>query len=238
MSQILLVEDFIELADSLIALLSEKYSVTHAPDLKSAKLLLENNKFELLILDVSLPDGSGFDLYESYHKDKVKKLPVIFLTGHGDLTDRMKGLELGAQDYILKPFYTKELVARIEMRIKQFESVSDVISYGNLNLDKRLQRVAIVENNQVLPALNLTPNEYKILLLLVSHKGEVVSRTRIVSDVWGVGFSLSDKAVNSHISNLRKKIQGADCRVVASDKKGYSLVLSQRKDHLSTVRVV
>lgn len=223
MPQILLLEDTPEIAESLVQLLTTKYSVKHAADLKSARLLLESTPFKLLIMDVSLPDGSGFDLYESFYKDKPKKLPVIFLTGQGELADRMKGLELGAQDYILKPFYTKEFMARVEMRMKQFESVAEVASYGNLKLDKKLQRVSIIENDIPLPALNLTPNEYKILLLLVSNDGQIVTRARIVNDVWGEGFSLSDKAVNTHISNLRKKIINSNCKIIASEDKGYIL---------------
>lgn len=147
------------------------------------------------------------------------RIPVIFLTGHAALADRMKGLELGAQDYILKPFFSKELVLRVEMRLQQFAEQSGVITYGDLKFDKTLLQVFLIHKETPDQALNLTPNEYKILSLLVAHKGEVISRSTIVDSVWGPGFSLSDKAVNSHVSNLRKKIQRTHCRIVCCFRK-------------------
>lgn len=223
MARILLVEDIPELAMTLTELLSEKYQVTHAADLKTAKTALAAVEFDLLILDVSLPDGSGFDLYESFVKEKFKKVPVIFLTGQADLDDRMRGLALGAQDYILKPFYAKELMLRVDMRMQQFENRSDFLICGNLKIDKTLQRSFFVDASGRDQVLNLTPNEFKILLLFVTKKGEVLSRVNIIDSVWGKDFSLSSKAVNSHISNLRKKIECAKCRIVASASKGYVL---------------
>lgn len=223
MARILLLEDLPELAIVLAELLNEKYQVTHAADLKSAKAALAANEFDLLILDVSLPDGSGFDLYESLLKEKLRKIPVIFLTGQSDLNDRMKGLALGAQDYILKPFYHKELMLRVDMRMQQFESQSNWLICGSLKIDKALQRAFSVDAKGQDLALNLTPNEFKILSLLAINKGEVISRTKIVDSVWGTDFSLSDKAVNSHISNLRKKIASAKCKIMTAESKGYFL---------------
>lgn len=223
MARILLLEDLPELANVLVELLNEKYQATHVADLKSAKEVLATNEFDLLIFDVSLPDGSGFDLYESLVKEKSRKIPVIFLTGQSDLNDRMKGLALGAQDYILKPFYHKELMLRVDMRMQQFESQSNWLMCGSLKIDKALQRAFAVDATGQDLALNLTPNEFKILSLLAMNKGEVISRTKIVDSVWGTDFSLSDKAVNSHISNLRKKIASAKCKITAAESKGYYL---------------
>lgn len=225
MSRLLLLEDYTDLADALIELLGKKHEVTHASNVATAKTALNNNSFDLLIFDVSLPDGSGFDLYEHILKTKGR-VPVIFLTGQGELGDRMKGLELGAEDYILKPFFSKELLIRVEMRLKQFAEKSDIMTCSDLKFEKSLMQVFLVGNDKSEQGLNLTPNEYKILLLLAGHKGEVVSRTKIVDSVWGPGFSLSDKAVNSHISNLRKKIQSSQCKLVSSEGKGYMLLNS------------
>lgn len=217
----MIVEDSIELAEALTSLLSVKHQVTHAPDLKTAKQLLETSTFDLFIFDVTLPDGSGFDLYQHVINKKLNKVPVIFLTGQADLEDRMKGLELGAQDYILKPFYNKELCLRIEMRLKQSEGQSQKMIYGDIKLDKELHRAFLISASQTEKDLNLTPNEYKILSLLASRQGETISRTQIVDQVWGEGFTLTDKAVNSHISNLRKKIQSEKCKIVSTETKGY-----------------
>ena len=221
MARLLLVEDSTDIADPLIELLQEKHTVAYAPNLAAAKEFVKSTKFDLILLDVSLPDGSGFNLCEYIKSEKICSVPVIFLTGESDLSHRMKGLELGAQDYILKPFYLKELILRIEMRLQQFEAQSNFITYEDLKFDKNLHRVWLI--NAPEHDLGLTPNEYKILSLLVAQKGSIVSRAQIVDTVWGPGFSLSDKAVNSHISNLRKKIQSSCCKLAVTEGKGYSI---------------
>ena len=226
MPRIMIVEDSLELAEALTDLLGAKHQITHAPDVASAKNFLNSRQFDLFIFDVTLPDGSGFDLYQYVIDKKLSKVPVIFLTGQADLADRMKGLELGAQDYILKPFYNKELSLRVEMRLKQSESQNNSMICGDLKFDKELHRVYLLEANKVEKDLTLTPNEYKILSLLASHQGKPLSRTEIVDTVWGAGFTLTDKAVNSHISNLRKKILSQKCQIVSSENKGYMLKIS------------
>ena len=232
MSRLLILEDEPEMAQALLDLLGKSYQVSYAADLATAKKLLTTNEFDLLILDVSLPDGSGFDLCEFIANGIVsegvrvqtsRKVPVIFLTGNSDLENRMKGLELGAQDYILKPFYNKELILRIEMRLREFENQSDTIICGDLKIEKDQQRVFLVRPEQPDEEINLTPHEYKILFLLIANKNQVVLRTKIVESIWGSGYNLSDKAVNSHISNLRKKIQSKLCKITASADKGYFL---------------
>ena len=226
MSRIMIVEDSIELAEALKDLLGIKHQVTHAADILSAKKFVDSHEFDLFIFDVTLPDGSGFDLYQHVINKKLNKVPVIFLTGQADLADRMKGLELGAQDYILKPFYNKELSLRVEMRLKQSENQTKTVICGDLKFDKELHKVYLLDGNKAEKDLTLTPNEYKILSLLASHQGEALSRTKIVDTVWGEGFTLTDKAVNSHISNLRKKIISQKCQIVSTDNKGYMLKVS------------
>jgi two-component system phosphate regulon response regulator PhoB len=221
MARLLLVEDNEDLAHSVVEVMAEKHEVLHASDIAAAKNTLKTGNFDLLLLDVTLPDGSGFDFYEDLLNEGLLSIPVIFLTGQSDLDSRMKGLSLGAQDYILKPFYVKELMLRIEMRLQQFEASSSVFICGDLKFEKDQHRVSHVSAEK--KALNLTPNEYKILALLAASPGVILSRANIVDAVWGKGFSLSDKAVNTHISNLRKKIPAGRCKIVAIEGKGYSL---------------
>jgi two-component system phosphate regulon response regulator PhoB len=224
-ARILHVEDISELANSLAELLGQQHEVTHALDLASAKNLLEKNQYDLLILDVSLPDGLAFDHYQNFLKEQKRKIPVIFLTGLSDLPHRMKGLELGAQDYILKPFYSKELILRIEMRLQQFRSESDEFVCGDLHFDKTTHQVFLLKQQKPGAPLNLTPNEYRILLYLAVNKKNVISRADIVENVWGGNTHISDKAVNSHISNLRKKIQDSACKITSSGEKSYLLTV-------------
>lgn len=225
MARILHVEDISELAASLSENLGQKYEVTNAADLKTAKILLEEQQFDLLLLDVSLPDGSSFDFYEGIKSGRQSQVPVIFLTGQAGLPDRMRGLELGAQDYILKPFYVKELIMRIEMRLKQVQSQTSVFQCGDLKFDKDNHLAFLAKSSAQPESLNLTPNEYRILFLLASHKDEVISRVSIVENVWGSNIHITDKAVNSHISNIRRKIQDSSCKITA-DGKGYRLGIS------------
>lgn len=225
MARILLVEDDKELATAVVDGLSQKYEVHAAADISSAKGLLTSSKFDLMLLDVTLPDGSGVDFYESLLKEKLIDIPVIFLTGQYDSDTRMKSLALGAQDYILKPYYMKELTLRIEMRLKQFKVNSTELICGDLKFEKELHRVSYMITPNDPQVLNLTPNEYKIFALLAASPTEIFSRTKIVDSVWGHGFRLSDKAVNTHISNLRKKIPSTRCKIVAVDGKGYTLTV-------------
>ena len=118
MARILLVEDDEALASSIIEVLSEKYELTHAADVTSAKRTLISGKFDLMLLDVTLPDGSGIDFYGTLLSENLINIPLIFLTGQSDLDSRMKGLALGAQDYILKPFVAAHLLQKIRKIIQ------------------------------------------------------------------------------------------------------------------------
>ncbi len=222
MPNILVVEDNIELAQCVVMVLSKHHQVTHAPNLATAKSFLSELQFNLVLLDVDLPDGSGFDMYQWMKSELKWERPVMFLTGESDLTNRLKGLELGAKDYILKPFYSKELVLRIELQLKQFEPKTNVILFADLKIEKSQLRVSLIDQKIEKP-LNLTPNEFKILMMLVENTDENVSRDEIINNVWGVGFNLSAKAVNTHICNLRKKMQSKQVKIISYEGKGYCL---------------
>lgn len=130
---ILLVEDNVMVAKGLIySLEQQKYEITHTLNFNNTKLYLENNSVDLIILDISLPDGNGFTLYEKYIKDKA--IPTIFLTARDDEDDIVKGLELGAEDYITKPFSTKELIARIN-KIMARNKQNLIIKVKNIEFD-------------------------------------------------------------------------------------------------------
>lgn len=223
MPHLLLVEDNSEVAETLQLALANKHEISIATDLASAKNLLNKVPFDLLLLDVNLPDGNGFDLYEWIKSESQQKTPTIFLTGEGELSNRLKGFQLGAQDYITKPFYPEELLVRIDMHLKSRKNRSGTQSFGDLKFEWNKQRVYLVTPQQPDQLLNLTPNEYKILSFLCENQTQTMTREEIVSSVWGDGFSLSNKVVNTHISNLRKKLLTSKCKIIASDKKGYSI---------------
>lgn len=118
MARILLIDDCTEITEALVALIGSKHHLTVASTLKAAQSFLEKNKYDLLLLDVDLPDGNGFEFYSRMQEEKNLQTMTFFLTGADDLSHRLLGFELGARDYVTKPFYSSELLARIEMHLK------------------------------------------------------------------------------------------------------------------------
>lgn len=220
MAHILLVEDNTEIAQLVTMVLCQKHRLTHAESLQSAKELLTDTRFDLLIFDLNLPDGHGFDLFEWTQLQKNQKAPVIFLTGEDDVSDRIRGFELGAQDYITKPFYSAELLARVNSRLPVEAEKSDILLYAGLKFEWKKLRAFYLEGTRE-HTLSLTPNEYKILFFLCENLGRSVTRTEIISNVWGEGFSLSNKVINTHISNLRKKIPADKLEILSDKSEGY-----------------
>jgi two-component system response regulator RegX3 len=159
---------------------------------------------DIVLLDVMLPDGSGFDLLRELRSDG--RTPVIMLTARGDEPDRVLGLELGADDYVVKPFSARELVARIRAVLRRTSAVvapaaPGRLQIGGLDLDASA-RTASLDGEP----LELTRKEFDLLALLMSHAGTVVSRERLIDEVWDVNWFGSTKTLDVHISGLRKKL--------------------------------
>ncbi len=224
-----MVEDCSNSVKIINQILSEKHNLTLVSTFADAKKYLNVRQFDLLLLDVTLPDGNGFDLYEWIKTGLNQKTPTIFLTGQNELASRLKGFELGAQDYITKPFYPEELAARIESRLKMSESEllsSRTHLCGDLKFEWNQQRVFLLQNNQEI-SLNLTPNEYKILSFLCENVEKIITRQEIINYVWGTSFSMSNKVINTHVSNLRKKMKTTQCEISAIEGKGYCLKINK-----------
>ncbi len=197
---ILLVEDNETLAKGLVYTLEQnKYDVVHTISVNKTVNYLINNVPDLIILDVSLPDGNGFDLY--LEKIKERKIPTIFLTARDDENDIVTGLELGADDYITKPFSTRELIARINKTLlKQNKNL--VIRVGNIEFDTD-KMVVLKESNKV----NLTSLELKILNLLFCNLDKVVKREYIIEKIWEwTGNDVNDNTVTVYLKRIREKL--------------------------------
>lgn len=166
---------------------------------------LEKEIPDLLILDLMLPDIDGFDVCKGLKKDeRYSAIPVIMLTAKGEVTDRILGLEFGADDYVVKPFSPRELVARVKAvlrRGKLKKEVSKIITLAELKID--LQKVRVYVDNK---KIDLTPTEYKILELLSKRIGWVYSRNQILDHLWGNDKIVVDRTVDVHIRNLRDKL--------------------------------
>ncbi len=170
---------------------------------------LEAKKPDLIILDLMLPDADGFDICKHLKSEEdARKIPIIMLTAKGDEVDRILGLELGADDYVTKPFSVKELVARVKAVLRRSEKEEEKsginIGEGSLTLD--LEKHEVQSHGK---KINLTSTEFKILTLLASKKGWVFSREKILDYLWGSEKIVVDRTIDVHIKHLREKLGDA-----------------------------
>ena len=198
---ILLIEDNENISDGLkYSLEKEKYHVMVCVSIEDTiKYLEKNNSIDFAVIDVSLPDGNGFDLYQKYIKDK--NIPSIFLTARDSEDDIVKGLELGAEDYMTKPFSTRELLARIKRNIMKKQN-NTIITIQDISFD--LDKMEVSKNNKVIP---LTRLEIKILYLLFTNLGRVVRRDYMIEKIWEwTGNDVNDNTVTVYLKRIREKL--------------------------------
>lgn len=199
--KILLVEDNEILAKGLIYYLEQKkYQVIHTLNVENTLKILKTEKIDLAILDVSLPDGNGFDLYRDNIKEK--NISSIFLTAKDEEDNIVKGLELGAEDYITKPFSIKELMARIN-RIILRNKKNTIIQVQNIKFD--MDKMVVYRDNENVELTNL---ELKILNLLFLNLNKVVKRSEIIDKIWEwTGNDVNDNTVTVYLKRIREKIK-------------------------------
>lgn len=182
---------------------NEGYSVTLAKSVKEAEKIIDEKEFSLYILDLILPDGSGYDVCK---RIKAKgDLPVIFLTAYDDEVNVIMGFELGADGYISKPFRVKELMLRIKSVMRRYsnETSDGIIKINNLKINTNEAKV--YKNNE---EIILTAMEYRLLLILLSNRGKVLSRTALLENIWDVaGDFVEDNTLTVYIKRLRDKIE-------------------------------
>ena len=197
---ILLVEDNDSLAKGLVySLKQSKFEVIHKVNVNTTKEFLNTSRPDLIILDISLPDGNGFELYENNIKEK--RIPTIFLTAKDEEDDIVKGLELGADDYITKPFSTKELIARMN-KILLREKKNIVIKIKDIEFD--LDKMVVYKDKK---EIQLTSLELKILSLLFSNLNKVVTRNDIIDKIWEwTGNDINDNTVTVYLKRIREKL--------------------------------
>lgn len=173
------------------------YNVTEACNGLDAIKLASKQDFDCIIVDIMMP---GLDGYQTIKEiKKIKDIPVIVLSARGEEYDKILGFELGIDDYVVKPFSPKEVMARIQAVIKRSQvKVKKIIKIDTLEIDMAGRNVAIDGKNLI-----LTPKEYELLFHLVKHKGIAVSRQQLISDVWGYDFFGDDRTVDAHIRMLR-----------------------------------
>jgi len=185
----------------------EGFKVFSVASLNDAEEKLQNNNdFSLLILDLMLPDGSGLDLCKKIKSEpKTENIPIIILTAKDDEVDKVVGFELGADDYVTKPFSVRELILRIKAVLKRGQKKEDLVEverkFGDLIIDVESHEV-YVNNNQI----DLTALEFRLLRQLVDRRGRVQSRDQLLEDVWGYSVEVTTRTVDTHIKRLREKL--------------------------------
>jgi two-component system, OmpR family, alkaline phosphatase synthesis response regulator PhoP len=191
-----LVRDYLERAG---------FRVLTAPNGKSALRLAHSERPDLIILDLGLPEMDGLDVTRLLRKDS--NVPILMLTARSEETDKLIGLELGADDYITKPFSPRELVARVRVLFRRMEMYNDanteMIRVADLTLDVPRMRVT-VEGREV---EKLTPTEFELLVAMARHPGRVLTRSQLLDVVHGVAFESYERAIDAHIKNIRRKIE-------------------------------
>ena len=197
--KILVVEDEAPIRDLIsINLQLVGYEVFTAEDGIMAEEFLEKQRVDLILLDVMIPGIDGFSLIE---KIKKHNTPVIFVTAKESVLDRVKGLRLGADDYIIKPFETMELWARIEVVLRRYNKNDNHIKFKNIEVDTK-QRIVKLNNEEIY----LTIKEYELLILLLKNKNIALSREQILEKVWGFEYGGETRTVDIHIQRIREKL--------------------------------
>jgi DNA-binding response OmpR family regulator len=202
MNRILLVEDEQKIADFVIqGLQSEGFDVSHESDGVKGQITAQRNGFDLILLDIMLPGKSGTEVLEALRNSEIKT-PVIMLTAKSELSDKLLGFKLGADDYLAKPFFMEELLARCKVLLNRHQiSNLDIITVGELSLDKVSRRVTWRDKSMI-----LSQREFTLLEYLMRSPGNVFSRQQIMQFVWGIDFNTQTNIVDVCIQRIRRKL--------------------------------
>lgn len=200
--KLLLVEDDQGIVENLTVFLKEEnFEVEAVSGQKDAIQYLEEKKYDLLLLDVSLADGNGFAVCAA--AKAITDIPVIFLTASGDEYSVVTGLDMGADDYIAKPFRPRELVSRMKSVLRRCGKTNALFKIGEISVDTVKGTVSKGGEELFLSAL-----EYRLLLMFVNHRGEVLSRNRLLEEIWDIaGEFVNDNTLTVYIKRLREKIE-------------------------------
>jgi DNA-binding response OmpR family regulator len=220
---ILIIEDEKKLVDILKrALKGERYSVDTAFDGEVGLTKAMKNSYSMILLDLMLPKKDGMTVCKELRKKGIHT-PIIMLTARGAMEDRILGLDLGADDYLVKPFDITELFARMRAVMRRRKTTdSDIKKIGNLIMNKKKHEVTRA-GKQVL----LTPKEYKLLDTLMTFKGEAINRRQLIDHAWGPEFVETNNELNVHIRYLRRKIDGGKNKPLIYTIRGVGFVLKE-----------
>lgn len=214
MTKILIVEDDINIAKMIKTTIEmNNYKAYLVYEGIKALELINSNEYDLVLLDVMLPGLDGFEIISK----RTSKTPIIFITAKQDLTDKVRGLKMGAEDYIVKPFEAMELLARIEVVLRRYNKSQKILTYENIiiNLEEHTCKEDGIE-------CNLTPKEFELFIFFIKHTDVAITRKQLLSAVWGFDFEGESRTVDTHVQQLRKKLNLKD-KLITIPKLGYRL---------------
>ena len=225
--KILIIEDEYALADAVAEILkNEKFDVNIITNGQAGEDEALTGIYDLIILDVMLPGKDGFEILNSIKREKVTT-PVIMLTAKSQIEDKLQGLENGADDYVTKPFHTRELLARVKVILKRNNNLEDIniLGYGDLKLNLDTCKLTCGENSIV-----INGKELELLQLLIINKNIVVSREMLANKIWGYESDAEYNNVEVYISFIRKKLKLLNSKVIIKAVRGIGYKLEEKND--------
>ncbi len=223
MVKILLIEDNEIITKGLkYSLEQENFEIETAENIVTAKTKIKKQRYDLYLLDIGLPDGNGYEIC-NYIKSK-EDVPVIFLTAKDEESDVVQGLDMGADDYVIKPFRTRELISRIKSVLRRYyheENKENQIKCGNITIDDN--KAEVYQNGE---KIIFTSLEYKILYLLMSNKNILVTREQILDKIWDVaGNFVNDNTLTVYIKRIRNKLNDKEGKIIQTVRGiGYKVI--------------
>ena len=231
MSNVLIVEDEAAIAELIaINLRHAGFEVSIAIDAEAAQAAIDRELPDLVLLDWMLPGQSGVQLAKRWRTDaRTRDLPIIMLTARAEESDKITGLDAGADDYLTKPFSTKELMARIRavLRRKAPEALDDAVEVLGLRLDPATRRVTR-RIGEVLREVKVGPTEFRLLHFLMTHPERVHSRAQLLDRVWGDHVFIEERTVDVHVKRLRETLAPVDCAALIETVRGAGYRLTQQ----------
>ncbi|MGE0632317.1 MAG: response regulator transcription factor [Pseudobdellovibrionaceae bacterium] len=237
---ILLVEDSDDVYQLVQHSLGQDYNLDWAPSLKVAKQMITEKRYNLILLDVMLPDGDGYQLCSLLQaQPATQDIPVIFLTAKNSTSDKVLGFSVGADDYIAKPFDGLELRARVETKFRKQKRERmrfEVQRLGPIEINRESQKVSLT-NGPNKQDLDLTPIEFKLLVFLAREPNKVYTRDDILNGVWGENVHVFSRSVDTHISKLRKKLGPYSESIQSVHGSGYKLAIEHREPQAASMLI-
>ncbi len=233
MDKVLLVEDDFEFQDAARNALAGACALTVVASIQEAQLAMETEAYSLLLLDIGLPDGNGMIFCKRLRENpKYQDLPIVFISSMADVHMRIQGLALGADDYVVKPFDPGELRARVEIRLRRKPKTVTTFEMGIFHVDLLAQRIQMKNFEGMKIPLQLTPIEFKMLVLFLRNEKKLFTRDELLQALWGDVTHVSMHAIETHASTLRKKIGDAGRFLRVIPRKGYYFTFEEGPEKL------